>query len=264
MSLKGWKSCDGHFLFSSILCLFSVDELIVSFFDLQAALEALRSEMTEKEKSMENEIEALRKAGRDRERDLDTLNAVLQCNQDVISVRPHTVTATGVVSCLAVPPFLFDTRLEMQDKLGEYKTILSSPLMLFILQACSFIHCIHTDLFIWLHFISFKYSQLNAKHSRTLGTSVVLHVLEALSVFDSGPAGGSGREGATAEGGGEREGIVEAEGRGPHCCPAGEGGSDPHLQRAAGERGGGNTPAAKQTSLKVLLLLSCGLKTQDI
>ncbi|CAI5661667.1 unnamed protein product [Oreochromis niloticus] len=102
--------------------------------DNKAALEALRSEMTEKEKSMENEIEALRKAGRDRERDLDTLNAVLQCNQDVISVRPHTVTATGVVSCLAVPPFLFDTRLEMQDKLGEYKTILSSPLMLFILQ----------------------------------------------------------------------------------------------------------------------------------
>ncbi|XP_013130505.1 uncharacterized protein si:ch73-95l15.5 isoform X2 [Oreochromis niloticus] len=53
--------------------------------DNKAALEALRSEMTEKEKSMENEIEALRKAGRDRERDLDTLNAVLQCNQDVIS-----------------------------------------------------------------------------------------------------------------------------------------------------------------------------------
>lgn len=46
--------------------------------------------MTKKEKSMENEIEALRKAGRDRERDLDTLNAVLQCNQDVINVRTHT------------------------------------------------------------------------------------------------------------------------------------------------------------------------------
>lgn len=46
--------------------------------------------MTEKEKSMENEIEALRKAGRDRERDLDTLNTVLQCNQDVINVRTHT------------------------------------------------------------------------------------------------------------------------------------------------------------------------------
>ncbi|XP_041798732.1 uncharacterized protein si:ch73-95l15.5 isoform X2 [Chelmon rostratus] len=52
--------------------------------DNKAALEALRSEMTEKEKHMEKEIEALRKAGRDRERDLDTLNTVLQCNQDVI------------------------------------------------------------------------------------------------------------------------------------------------------------------------------------
>lgn len=46
--------------------------------------------MTEKEKSMEKEIEALRKAGRDRERDLDTLNTVLQCNQDIINVRTHT------------------------------------------------------------------------------------------------------------------------------------------------------------------------------
>lgn len=51
----------------------------------KAALETLRSEMTEKEKGMEKEIEALRKAGRDRERDLDTLNTVLQCNQDVIN-----------------------------------------------------------------------------------------------------------------------------------------------------------------------------------
>lgn len=46
--------------------------------------------MTEREKSMEEEIEALRKAGRDRERDLDTLNSVLQCNQDIINVRKHT------------------------------------------------------------------------------------------------------------------------------------------------------------------------------
>ncbi|XP_039886815.1 uncharacterized protein si:ch73-95l15.5 isoform X1 [Simochromis diagramma] len=53
--------------------------------DNKAALEALRSEITEKEKSTEKEIEALRKAGRDRERDLDTLNTVLQCNQDIIS-----------------------------------------------------------------------------------------------------------------------------------------------------------------------------------
>uniref|UniRef100_A0A3Q3X1K2 Short myomegalin-like EB1 binding protein N-terminal domain-containing protein n=1 Tax=Mola mola TaxID=94237 RepID=A0A3Q3X1K2_MOLML len=50
-----------------------------------AALETLRSEVAEREKSMENEVAALRKAGRDRERDLVTLNTVLQCNQDVIN-----------------------------------------------------------------------------------------------------------------------------------------------------------------------------------
>ncbi|XP_062421446.1 uncharacterized protein si:ch73-95l15.5 [Pungitius pungitius] len=50
----------------------------------KAALQTLTSEATEKERSMEREIESLRKAGRDRERDLDTLNAVLQCNRDVL------------------------------------------------------------------------------------------------------------------------------------------------------------------------------------
>lgn len=53
--------------------------------DNKAALETLKSEWTEKENGMEKEIEALRKAGRDRERDLDTLNTVLQCNQDIIN-----------------------------------------------------------------------------------------------------------------------------------------------------------------------------------
>ncbi|XP_054477818.1 uncharacterized protein si:ch73-95l15.5 [Anoplopoma fimbria] len=53
--------------------------------DNKTALQTMRSEMTEKEKSMEKEIEALRKAGRDRERDLDTLNTVLQCNQDILN-----------------------------------------------------------------------------------------------------------------------------------------------------------------------------------
>lgn len=51
--------------------------------------------MTEKEKSMEKEVEVLRKAGRDRERDLDTLNTVLHCNQDIINVRTHTHTHCG-------------------------------------------------------------------------------------------------------------------------------------------------------------------------
>ncbi|XP_058503594.1 uncharacterized protein si:ch73-95l15.5 [Solea solea] len=52
--------------------------------DNKAALHTLRTEITEKENSMKKEIEALRKAGRDRERDLDILTTVLQCNQDVI------------------------------------------------------------------------------------------------------------------------------------------------------------------------------------
>ncbi|XP_034067270.1 uncharacterized protein si:ch73-95l15.5 isoform X2 [Gymnodraco acuticeps] len=51
----------------------------------KAAMQTLRLEVTEKEKSMEKEIEALRKAGRDREKDLDMLNTVLQCNQDIIN-----------------------------------------------------------------------------------------------------------------------------------------------------------------------------------
>ncbi|XP_024114214.1 uncharacterized protein si:ch73-95l15.5 [Oryzias melastigma] len=54
------------------------------FAENKAALEALRSERSEAEKRLEKEAEALRKAGRDRERDLDTLNTVLQCNQDII------------------------------------------------------------------------------------------------------------------------------------------------------------------------------------
>ncbi|KAK9514216.1 hypothetical protein VZT92_027697 [Zoarces viviparus] len=53
--------------------------------DNKAALQTVRSDATAKEKSMEKEIEALRKAGRDREGDLDTLNTVLQCNQDIIN-----------------------------------------------------------------------------------------------------------------------------------------------------------------------------------
>lgn len=51
--------------------------------------------MTVDRKGMEKEIEALRKAARDRERDLDTLNTVLQCNQDIISVRTHTLGDQG-------------------------------------------------------------------------------------------------------------------------------------------------------------------------
>lgn len=46
--------------------------------------------MTEKQKDMEAEIEALRKAARDRETDLITLNTVLQCNQDVLNVMRRT------------------------------------------------------------------------------------------------------------------------------------------------------------------------------
>ncbi|XP_038832906.1 uncharacterized protein LOC120031293 isoform X1 [Salvelinus namaycush] len=61
------------------------DNLKQTLSDNKLALEALRSEMSEKEKRMESELEALKKAGRDREKDLSTLNTVLQCNQDIIN-----------------------------------------------------------------------------------------------------------------------------------------------------------------------------------
>ncbi|XP_013884180.1 uncharacterized protein si:ch73-95l15.5 isoform X2 [Austrofundulus limnaeus] len=53
--------------------------------DNKVYLHTLRSEMMEKEKNLETEVEALRKAGRDREADLDLLNTVLQNNQDLIN-----------------------------------------------------------------------------------------------------------------------------------------------------------------------------------
>ncbi|XP_034030080.1 uncharacterized protein si:ch73-95l15.5 [Thalassophryne amazonica] len=53
--------------------------------DNKIALESLASEMRESQKRMEKEVESLRKAGRDREQDLNTLNTILQCNQDIIN-----------------------------------------------------------------------------------------------------------------------------------------------------------------------------------
>ncbi|XP_064804547.1 golgin subfamily A member 6-like protein 22 isoform X2 [Oncorhynchus masou masou] len=61
------------------------DNLKQTLSDNKLALEALLSEVSEREKRMESELEALKKAGRDREKDLSTLNAVLQCNQDIIN-----------------------------------------------------------------------------------------------------------------------------------------------------------------------------------
>lgn len=55
--------------------------------------------MTATEINMEKEISSLRKAGRDREQDLETLNSVLQCNQDLINVRTYTHTHSPVNSC---------------------------------------------------------------------------------------------------------------------------------------------------------------------
>lgn len=60
--------------------------------DLQVALEALKSKTSAIEMNMETQINALRKAGRDREQDLETLNNVLRCNQDLINVRARTLT----------------------------------------------------------------------------------------------------------------------------------------------------------------------------
>ncbi|XP_014892398.1 uncharacterized protein LOC106950213 isoform X2 [Poecilia latipinna] len=53
--------------------------------DNKVALETLRSEATEAERSLAAEVEALRRAGRDREADLDTLRTVLQSSQDVVN-----------------------------------------------------------------------------------------------------------------------------------------------------------------------------------
>ncbi|XP_061632261.1 uncharacterized protein si:ch73-95l15.5 isoform X2 [Phyllopteryx taeniolatus] len=52
--------------------------------DNKGALESLVHELVEKERRLEEEVASLRKAAGDREKDLDTLNMVLQCNQDII------------------------------------------------------------------------------------------------------------------------------------------------------------------------------------
>lgn len=75
--------------------------------------------MSDKEKSLEKEIETLKKAGRDRERDLDTLNTVLQCNQDVINVRTcarahtHVFYYTVYTSGSCHEPFSSHLKLEV-------------------------------------------------------------------------------------------------------------------------------------------------------
>ncbi|KAG9264922.1 hypothetical protein AMEX_G21266 [Astyanax mexicanus] len=53
--------------------------------DREDVLEAELSELKERECGLQKELEALRQAGRERDRDLITLNTVLQCNQDVIN-----------------------------------------------------------------------------------------------------------------------------------------------------------------------------------
>ncbi|XP_059390137.1 golgin subfamily A member 4-like [Carassius carassius] len=51
----------------------------------EVVLEAQLSELSEKEKALEKQLQAMRDAGRERDRDFITLNTVLQCNQDVIN-----------------------------------------------------------------------------------------------------------------------------------------------------------------------------------
>ncbi|KAG7469623.1 hypothetical protein MATL_G00130780 [Megalops atlanticus] len=53
--------------------------------DAERVLESQLSELREREQGMEREIEVLKQAAKERERDLNTLNTVLQCNQDIIS-----------------------------------------------------------------------------------------------------------------------------------------------------------------------------------
>lgn len=52
----------------------------------QEVLEAQLSDASEREKALEKQLQAVRDAGRERDRDFITLNTVLQCNQDVINV----------------------------------------------------------------------------------------------------------------------------------------------------------------------------------
>lgn len=52
----------------------------------QAVLETQLSDASEREKALEKQLQAVRDAGRERDRDFITLNTVLQCNQDVINV----------------------------------------------------------------------------------------------------------------------------------------------------------------------------------
>lgn len=53
----------------------------------QEALESELNEPNEREISLQKELQVLQEASRGQERDLLTLNSVLQCNQDVINVR---------------------------------------------------------------------------------------------------------------------------------------------------------------------------------
>lgn len=62
----------------------------------QQVSETVLREEREKQMALERELEALRQATRDRERDLDTLRSVLQCNQDVIEVSRHNPPGFGI------------------------------------------------------------------------------------------------------------------------------------------------------------------------
>ncbi|XP_077384491.1 uncharacterized protein LOC144023072 [Festucalex cinctus] len=52
--------------------------------DNKVAMESLLRELAEKGRHLEEEVTSLKKAAADREKDLETLNMVLQCNQDII------------------------------------------------------------------------------------------------------------------------------------------------------------------------------------
>lgn len=53
----------------------------------QGVLEAELTELKERERSLQKELEVLQEASRGQERDLLTVNSVLQSNQDVINVK---------------------------------------------------------------------------------------------------------------------------------------------------------------------------------
>lgn len=172
----------------------------------------------------------------------------------------HCHTGGLLFGCASVS-FWYEVRDAGQ--LGEYKTILSAPLVLLILQPCSFIHCTHTDLFIWLLYLIQilaikRKTQPHAQHfSRAACTwSSLCFWLRTCGWLWERRSNCWRRWRKRGNcGGRETElSLLSCRRRRLSSAPS----------KSNWRKGWRYTPAAKQTSLKLLLLLSCGRKTRDI